>query len=45
MEHLGYALKAGSTDEAAIAADYAAGRLSEPEASQRLPRVSTGSTR
>ena len=36
IEHLDYALKAGSTDEAAIAADYAAGRLSEPEASQRL---------
>ena len=36
IEHLGYALKAGSTDEVAIAADYAAGRLSEPEASQRL---------
>lgn len=36
VEHLDYALNAGVKDEAAIAADYAAGRIDRAEASRRL---------
>lgn len=36
IEHLDYLIKAGSPQEAAIAADYAAGRLSYAAASDRL---------
>jgi imidazolonepropionase-like amidohydrolase len=36
IEHLDYAYKAGVKDEAAIAADFAAGRIDRVEASRRL---------
>ncbi len=36
IEHLDYAFKAGSTAEAAVATEYAAGRLSPAAASERL---------
>ncbi len=36
IEHLDYAYKAGVKDEAAIAADFAAGRITRAEANQRL---------
>lgn len=36
IEHLDYAYNAGATDEAAIAADFAAGRIDRAEASRRL---------
>ncbi|GAB3052124.1 amidohydrolase family protein [Stenotrophomonas tumulicola] len=36
IEHLDYAYKAGSRDEATIAADFAAGRIDRAEANQRL---------
>jgi len=36
IEHLDYAYKAGVKDEAAIAADFAAGRIDRAEASRRL---------
>lgn len=36
IEHLDYAFKAGSRDEAAIAADFAAGRIDRAEANRRL---------
>ncbi|MFC6981117.1 amidohydrolase family protein [Microbulbifer taiwanensis] len=36
IEHLGYAYNAGAKDEAAIAADFAAGRITRQEARARL---------
>ncbi len=36
IEHLDYAFKAGVADEAAIAADFAAGRIDRAEANRRL---------
>jgi len=36
IEHLDYAFKAGSRDEAAIAADFAAGRIDRAQANQRI---------
>lgn len=36
IEHMGYAYKAGVKDEAAIAADFAAGRIGRAEAYRRL---------
>lgn len=36
IEHIGYAYKAGVKDEAAIAADFAAGRIDRAEAYRRL---------
>ena len=36
IEHIGYAYKAGVKDEAAIAADFGAGRIDRAEASRRL---------
>lgn len=36
IEHLDYAYNAGAKDEAAIAADYAAGRIDRAEANRRL---------
>ena len=36
IEHLDYAFKAGSRDEAAISADFAAGRITRAEANDRL---------
>ncbi|MGX5731306.1 amidohydrolase family protein [Pseudoxanthomonas beigongshangi] len=36
LEHIDYAYKAGVKDEAAIAADFAAGRIDRAEASRRL---------
>lgn len=36
IEHIDYAYKAGVRDEAAIAADYAAGRIDRAEANRRL---------
>lgn len=36
IEHLDYAFKAGSRDEATIAADFAAGRIDRAEANRRL---------
>ncbi|MGV3481254.1 MAG: amidohydrolase family protein [Sphingobium sp.] len=36
IEHLGYAFKAGAKDEAAIAADFAAGRIDRAEANRRI---------
>ena len=38
IEHLDYAFKAGVKDEAAIAADFAAGRIDRAEANARLRR-------
>jgi imidazolonepropionase-like amidohydrolase len=38
IEHLDYAYKAGVKDEAAIAADFAAGRIDRAEASRRIDR-------
>jgi hypothetical protein len=36
IEHLDYAFKAGAKDEAAIAADFSAGRISRAEANHRI---------
>ena len=36
IEHIDYAFKAGARDEAAIAADFAAGRITRAEADRRL---------
>lgn len=36
IEHIDYAFKAGAKDEAAIAADFAAGRMDRAEANRRL---------
>ncbi|KAG0911760.1 hypothetical protein G6F32_016744 [Rhizopus arrhizus] len=36
IEHLDYAFKAGSKDEAQIAADFGAGRIDRAEANRRL---------
>lgn len=36
IEHIGYAFKAGAKDEAAIVADFAAGRIDAAEANRRL---------
>lgn len=36
IEHIDYALKAGAKDEAAIVADFAAGRITREEADRRL---------
>jgi imidazolonepropionase-like amidohydrolase len=36
IEHLDYAYQAGVKDEAAIAADFAAGRIDRPEANRRI---------
>lgn len=38
LEHIDYAFKAGVKDEAAIAADFAAGRVDRAEANRRLQR-------
>ncbi len=38
IEHIDYAYKAGVKDEAAIAADFAAGRIDRAEANKRLDR-------
>jgi imidazolonepropionase-like amidohydrolase len=38
IEHLDYAYKAGVKDEAAIAADFAAGRIDRAEANRRIDR-------